>query len=358
VSSDLIELQVHGQGAPQDSGVADTVLMVRPASFGANPETAQNNIYQASPDGMPAADIRSRAVEEFDELVRRLRAAGVNVVVIEEPDASGSTDSVFPNNWLSTHRDGTVVTYPLWASTRRSERREEYIRDLTSQDWVVSRRIDYAPMETEGRFLEGTGSMVLDRVNRTAFACRSPRTDPEALRIFCRDLGYTPLLFSASQAGPEGDLVDVYHSNVMMSVGENVAIIASDTIRDPEERELVMSTLSATGRCVVTISEEQCRRFAGNMLQVRGSGGRLVLVMSEQAYDSLTPEQIETLKQHTELLHSPLYTVEKYGGGSARCMMAEVFLPRSPNALDPVDSGSTSSRSAPEIIEQTDEPAA
>jgi hypothetical protein len=316
--------------------VTDTILMVRPARFGYNPETAENNIYQSLPPGLSPEAIHDRALAEFDGFVTRLREAGITVVVIEESGPSPSTDSIFPNNWFSTHRDGTVVTYPMWAPSRRSERREEFIHELQSMRRFVTRRIDYAPLEREGRFLEGTGSMVLDRQNRKAYACRSPRTDELAFQSFCRDLRYEPVLFSASQIGPSGEAVDVYHSNVMMSIGENVAIVAADTIRDPEERALVTEGLSASGRYLLTISEEQCRRFAGNMLQVATAEGRRVLVMSEQAYRSLSPQQIQALAPLTDLLHSPLYTIEACGGGSARCMMAEVFLPPSSGVDSPL----------------------
>jgi len=314
--------------------VTDTILMVRPARFGYNPETAENNIYQTLPGDIPPDSVHVRALEEFDGFVSRLRGAGINVVVIHETASSTSTDSVFPNNWFSTHRDGTIVTYPMWAPSRRSERREEFIHELASEGRFVTRRIDYAQLEQEGRFLEGTGSMVLDRRNRTAYACRSPRTDELAFHSFCKDLHYEPILFSASQVGPSGKEVDVYHSNVMMSIGENVAIIAADTIRDPGEREMVLASMAAPDRHLLTISEEQCRRFAGNMLQVANTDGRLVLVMSEQAFWSLSPAQLDALKPLTDILHSPLYTIEACGGGSARCMMAEVFLPTSPAVPD------------------------
>lgn len=307
--------------------VTDTILMVRPVRFGYNPETAENNIYQSLPPGLSPEGIHLRALEEFDGFVGRLREAGITVVVIDETAPSTSTDSIFPNNWFSTHRDGTVVTYPMWAPSRRAERREELIHELRANGRSVTRRIDYAPLEREGRFLEGTGSMVLDRRNRKAYACRSPRTDELAFQAFCRDLRYEPVLFSASQLGPGGQAVDVYHSNVMMSIGQNVAVLAADTIRDPAERSQVIQGLAASGRYLLTISEEQCRSFAGNMLQVSTTDGNLVLVMSEQAYRSLSPRQIEALESRTGILHTPLYTIEACGGGSARCMMAEVFLP-------------------------------
>ena len=311
-----------------DSQVTDTVLMIRPANFGYNPETAPNNIYQRRIHSLSPDGVRQQALKEFDEFVRRLSGAGVEVIVVNEPPDSTTTDSVFPNNWITTHTDGTVVTYPMWAPSRRLERREEIISELEKRRRVISRRVDYSHLEAQEGFLEGTGSMVLDRRNRVAYACISPRTHEASFRGFCQEFGYTPLAFSASQPDAAGALVPVYHSNVMMSIGENVAVICSDTIRDSRERDRVMESLVSSGRHIIQITEDQCRRFAGNMLQVASREGELLLVMSEQAYRSLSAKQVERIRGRSEILYTPLETIEACGGGSARCMLAEVMLPR------------------------------
>jgi hypothetical protein len=318
--------------------VTDTVLMIRPANFGYNVETAPNNIYQRSPEFLPFPErIQERALGEFDGFVARLRASGVRVIVVDEPEGSRTTDAVFPNNWISTHADGTVVTYPLWAPSRRPERREGVIQALERHGLRIRRKVDYSYLEVEGKFLEGTGSLVLDREKKLAFASLSVRTHERALEHFCRDLAYTPVSFRSSQADSSGALIPVYHSNVMMSVGSTVAIVCSDTIRDLDERSRVLELLGRGGREVVDISEDQCRRFAGNMLQVKSTAGDPILVMSEQAYQALTPDQIGRIEARSGILYAPLPTIETLGGGSARCMLAEVFLPRAEEPLPDSD---------------------
>ena len=312
----------------QQDQITDTILMVRPVSFGYNDETAENNLYQKKLDTKSAAEIQTAALHEFNQFVQKLKEAGVNILVVDDTAEPRKTDSIFPNNWMSTHQDGTVVTYPMWAPSRRAERREEIIIDLQQQGYRVSQRIDYSKYEAEDKYLESTGSMILDREHQIAYACISPRTDREVMAQFCRGFSFRPVLFTASQTTAEGSLADIYHTNVMMSVGENIAILCDEAIRDVAEKQMVNDLLRETGKEVIHITEEQCNHFAGNMLQVRNEEGDKILVMSEQAYRSLTKEQISRIEKHCRILHSPLYTIEACGGGSARCMMAEIFLPR------------------------------
>lgn len=308
--------------------LTDTILMIRPVKFGYNAETAENNLYQKKLEMQSPAEIQQQALSEFNQFVDKLRGVGVNVIAIDDTVAPTKTDSIFPNNWISTHTDGTVVTYPMWAESRRLERREDIIDTLKTMGYKVGRRLDYSSFEAQEQYLEGTGSMILDREHEIAYACVSPRTHKELFAAFCKEFGYKPVIFTASQTTAEGSLSDIYHTNVMMSVGENIAILCDEAIRNAEERKMVIQTLKETGKEIVHITEEQCNQFAGNMLQVRNQAGKKILVMSEQAYRSLTEEQIKQIEKHTEILYSPLYTIETCGGGSARCMMAEIFLPK------------------------------
>lgn len=308
--------------------LTDTILMIRPVKFGYNAETAENNLYQKKLETQSPAEIQQQALSEFNQFVDKQKAAGVNVIAIDDTVAPTKTDSIFPNNWISTHTDGTVVTYPMWAESRRLERREDIIDTLKTMGYKVGRRLDYSSFEAQEQYLEGTGSMILDREHEIAYACVSPRTHKELFAAFCIEFGYKPVVFTASQTTDEGSLSDIYHTNVMMSVGENIAILCDEAIRNAEEREMVIQTLKETGKEIVHITEEQCNQFAGNMLQVRNQSGQKILVMSEQAYRSLTEEQIKQIEKHTNILYSPLYAIETCGGGSARCMMAEIFLPK------------------------------
>ncbi|WKN29611.1 arginine deiminase-related protein [Porifericola rhodea] len=308
--------------------LTDTILMIRPVKFGYNAETATNNLYQKKQEEQTAESIQHKALTEFNQFVDKLQAAGLSVITIDDTISPSKPDSIFPNNWISTHDDGTIVTYPMWATSRRKERREDIIEKLQSLGYSAGRRVDYARFESEEQFLEGTGSMILDREHKIAYACVSPRTHKELFAAFCEEFGYKAVLFTASQTTREGKLSEIYHTNVMMSVGENIAIICDETIRNAEERNRVLQTLKNTGKEIVSISEAQCNQFAGNMLQVRNREGKKLLVMSEQAYRSLNEAQVKQIEKHTEILYSPLYTIETNGGGSARCMMAEIFLPK------------------------------
>lgn len=297
------------------------ILMVRPVNFGYNEETALSNEFQQEPGGMPAADIARKAQAEFDGFVKILRKNGIHVYVVEDMPQPFTPDSIFPNNWISFHGDGQVFLYPMMAESRRLERREDVPDMLIEKGFRINSVTDLSEWELQGEYLEGTGSMVLDRDQRVAYACLSPRTHPEALDRYCRLTGYRKVVFHAS--GSRG--VPVYHTNVMMCLGNKLAVICLESIPDPDERKRVEASLSAGSKEIVPINLEQLEHFAGNMLELSG-GGEPVMVMSTQAYRSLRPEQIRQIERHCRLLHAPLDTIETYGGGSARCMIAEIFL--------------------------------
>jgi len=296
--------------------------MVRPAHFGYNEETADNNSFQSNDDSLPVAEIEQRAREEFDTFVHELREAGIDVIVVEDTPDPLKPDAVFPNNWISFHEEGLIVTYPMFGSQRRQERREDVIRDLSAR-YGYTDRYQMEESEEDGVFLEGTGSMILDRPNRIVYACLSARTNQELLEAFAKKMNYEVVVFNALDM--QGD--PIYHTNVMMALGETFVLICLDTVRDEEERQQLLDSFDRTNKQVIGISLEQMMAFAGNALQVKNKKGDTFLVMSEQAYRSLSPHQQEDIESHTGILFSPLKVIEKYGGGSARCMMAEVFKP-------------------------------
>lgn len=300
--------------------VTDTIMMIRPASFGFNPETAESNAFQVNEQDQPADVIKEIAIREFDAMVEKLKGAGIEVIVVDDDNRVIKTDAVFPNNWISLHEDGTLVTYPMLSAIRRHERRADII-SLLQENFVINRHLHLEDSEERGIFLEGTGSLILDRQNRLAYACVSPRTDKDLLEDFCRKLRYKPIVFRALD--PNG--LEIYHTNVMMNIGETFAVVCLESIRDLQEKEFVVRSLETSGKEVVEINFQQMLNFAGNMLQVVNSSGERILVMSEAAYRSLGPEQLETLEKHSKVLTVSIPTIEKYGGGSARCMMAEVF---------------------------------
>lgn len=300
--------------------------MVRPHSFRKNEETATNNHYQRDIAQASPEEIIERAQEEFDGLVDQLKAAGVEVVVFDEAEPHETPDALFPNNWVSTHADGTVALYPMFAPNRRTERREDIPLVLEHQfGFDVRQIIDFTEFESHNKFLEGTGSIVLDRVNRKAYAALSDRTDARALEHFCDQLDFEPVAFQAFQT-VDNQRLPIYHTNVMMSIGSGYAVVCLDCIDSDDERKQVVDAIAPDGLELIAITEEQVNQFAGNMLELTGDDGP-VLVMSASAYQSLVPEQIEKLQQHTTLLHAPLPTIETCGGGSARCMIAEIHLP-------------------------------
>ena len=307
---------------------ASTILMIRPVAFRMNEQTAVNNYYQQVLDGVTSEEVQSRALEEFDDFVAKLRDHGVEVVDVNDTENPDTPDSIFPNNWISFHEDGRVGLFPMFAPNRRLERREEIISLLQSEyNFNVEEIVDFTEFEEHDKFLEGTGSIVLDRVNKIAYAALSPRTDELAFGHFCDELGYEPVVFNSFQ-NVNGSRELIYHTNVMMCVADGFAVICLDTIDDAEEREYVKNKLESTGHEIIEISEDQKHRFAGNMLYVCNNEGQAHLVMSGSAYSSLTDDQKAQIEKHCPIIHSSLDTIEACGGGSARCMMAEVFLPK------------------------------
>ncbi|WP_445711431.1 citrulline utilization hydrolase CtlX [Flavobacterium sp.] len=309
------------------SQTTNTILMIRPVAFRMNEQTAVNNYYQKVIDGLLPATVNVKAQEEFDSYVEKLRAIGVNVIVVEDTLKPDTPDSIFPNNWVSFHETGDVVLYPMFAENRRSERREDILDKIEEAGFEIKEIMDYTSAEEDNFFLEGTGSIILDRENEIAYCALSPRADEELFIEFCEDFEYSPVIFEAFQT-VNGQRKHIYHTNVIMCVAETFAVICADCIDDKAERKMVLSSLKESGKDVILITEEQVNSFAGNMLQVRGTDDELFLIMSNAAYESLTQSQIDKIQKHCKILHASLDIIEACGGGSARCMMAEVFLPR------------------------------
>ena len=295
------------------------IMMIRPAKFGFNAETAVNNSFQqSSTDNL----VPEKALAEFDQFVDLLTAHEIDVTVVQDSPMPYTPDSIFPNNWISFHSDGTIVLYPMFAMNRRQERKPAVLEKL-SQKFLIQETIDFTQQEERGLFLEGTGSMVLDRDHHLAYACLSERTHENLLEQFCTELGYTSVAFSAldMQGAP------IYHTNVMMCVADLYVVVCLDSIATDLEREMLVAQIQSTGKTIISISLEQMNHFAGNMLQVKNLRGEKFLIMSTQAYQSLQKEQVEAIEAFNPILHSPIPTIETNGGGSARCMMAEIFLP-------------------------------
>ena len=305
----------------------NTILMIRPIGFRMNEQTAVNNYYQKVLDNILPETVNAKAQEEFDNYVEKLRAIGVNVIVVSDTDDYDTPDSIFPNNWVSFHENGYVGLYPMFAENRRHERREDVLHALEDEGFMIEHIMDYRSAEDEGLFLEGTGSLLLDRVNKKAYCALSPRADEELFIEFCEDFDYFPVVFTANQT-VNGRREAIYHTNVMMCLGETFAVICLDSIDDKRERKNVVKHLQEDGKEVIRISETQVNNFAGNMLQVKGANNKRYLIMSQAAYDSLSPAQIKIIEKHCEIMSSSLDIIEACGGGSARCMMAEVFLPK------------------------------
>jgi hypothetical protein len=309
--------------------ITNTVLMVRPVQFRLNEETVVNNYYQNQElqQQMDKKTANEQAQAEFDAFAKALQNKGIEVIIVSDDEEHDTPDSIFPNNWLSTHENGTVVLYPMFAENRRLERRPEILEKLEEHGFLIKNIMDYTSAEEEGVFLEGTGSLWLDRANEKAYCCISPRADEELLIEFCEDFEYTPVLFTAYQTLGEHRL-PIYHTNVMMAVGEEYAVICLDCIDDSKERKSVLKSLKQDKKEVIAISETQVNFFAGNMMQLRTKSGENLLVMSDQAYQSLNLDQIKRLEKYNEIIHPDVSTIESLGGGSVRCMMAEVFLPK------------------------------
>ncbi len=302
--------------------VTRSILMVRPSNFGFNEETAVNNAFQNNAAGKTSEQIREKAIEEFDSFVSLLRSKGVDVSVYQDEPQPIKPDAVFPNNWVSFHEDGTVITYPMFAKVRRIERTDKVFDLLEPHFWILD-HIHLEQSEEDNIFLEGTGSMVLDRANKIAYACISPRTEKTLFEDWCNIYEYAPVSFTAIDQ--EGKLI--YHTNVMMAMGDRFVVICLESVIDDEEKSALREIFARTEKEIIEISLEQMNAFAGNMLQVQGASGQTYLVMSKTAFGSLNASQIEKIEKYTEILTADINTIETYGGGSVRCMMAEIFLP-------------------------------
>jgi len=305
----------------------NTILMIRPINFRMNEQTAVNNYYQHEIDNILPSTINSKAQNEFDVFVDKLRSCGVHVIVVSDSDKFDTPDSIFPNSWISFHKDGTIAMYPMFAENRRLERREDILDQVEIEGFLIENVVDYTSAEEDDIFLEGTGSMILDRENNKAYCALSTRADEELFIEFCEDFEYTPIVFTANQTvGEEREAI--YHTNVMMCIAETFAIVCLSSIDDKKERKNVLKHLKEDGKKVIDITEEQVSCFAGNMLQVHGKDDERFLIMSLAAFDSLTDSQKAQINNHCKIISSSLATIEACGGGSARCMMAEVFLPK------------------------------
>lgn len=302
-----------------------TVLMIRPASFGFNSETAANNVFQ---DNVPMSEqqVQTLAVQEFDEFVNTLRAHKINVMIIEDAPQPPKPDAIFPNNWFCTLSDGTIATFPMFAANRRIEVRSDLLQKL-KDDFVVTATEDWTSYDNVNLFLEGTGSMIIDHINKIIYACLSPRTHLSLLQQFAEAHHYKAVTFHAT----DDNGTDVYHTNVIMHIGEGYAVICSSSIRDEKERNKVITSLTETAHDIIDITMPQVHRYAGNMLQVQSEDENLYTVLSQSAFDSLTESQKQQLSEHTKLLPVNIPTIETVGGGSVRCMMAEIFLEKKEN---------------------------
>jgi hypothetical protein len=296
------------------------ILMIRPVSFGFNEQTAESNAFQ-NQDAVKQ-DNQQQALKEFDAFADKLRENGLDVTIVNDTIEPHTPDSIFPNNWVSFHNNGEVYLYPMQAKNRRLERREDIIDGL-KKEFVINKVNDLSHFENQGRFLEGTGSMVLDRENKLAYACLSPRTDITVIDAFCINSGYRAILFHAADQNGKA----IYHTNVLMCMGDEFVVICLDAIRDNQERELLLASFEQTNKQVIEISQQQLNEFAGNMLELKNKNGERLLIMSSRAYASLSKQQIKTLERYCKIVYSDLNIIEKIGGGSARCMLAEVHLP-------------------------------
>ena len=305
-----------------DTQVTSQLLMVRPANFSSNKETIETNKFQNDITSDSKNNIQALALTEFDKMVKLLRDHGISVIDIDDIKELENTDAVFPNNWVSFHQDNTVVLYPMMARSRRTEKRYDILEYLTKfQSFKIDRIIDMSYLEEDNHFLEGTGSMIFDRVNKTVFACKSSRTSLEALEIFCRDMGYNPIVFEAII-----DDYPIYHTNVMMSLGKNTAFLCSESIKDEADSLLIKNYFRDLEKNIIEISPQQMNNFAGNVIEVENTKGVSHIIMSEKAYQALDHKQLDSINSVSNIIAIPLETIERYGGGSARCMVAEIFL--------------------------------
>tara|TARA_B100000767_G_scaffold174968_1_gene163587 strand:+ start:4478 stop:5422 length:945 start_codon:yes stop_codon:yes gene_type:complete len=309
------------------SQITNTVLMIRPVQFRMNEQTSVNNYYQKDLENALPEAVNKMAVKEFDAMVKKLKKAGIKVIVVKDTKEFDTPDSIFPNNWISFHANGTIGLYPMFAENRRLERNESVLEAVEAEGFIVKNVVDYTAAETDSLYLEGTGSILLDRVNNKAYCAISDRADEELFIEFCEDFEYTPVVFSAYQTVND-KRKKIYHTNVMMSIGDKFAVVCPASIDDKKERKSLIKHLQDDGKKVIEISEDQVNSFVGNMLQLKGSHDTSYLAMSESALNSLRPAQVQLIESYATIISSPLDTIESCGGGSARCMMAEVFLPQ------------------------------
>lgn len=302
----------------------NTVLMIEPIAFGYNAETAKNNYFQVEQKG---SEVQDKALVEFNAFVEKLRAKGINVVTVKDTLQPHTPDSIFPNNWVSFSEDGVVTLFPMFAKNRRDERRMDVIDTLKNQGFQVKEIKDITHYEEENKFLEGTGSIIFDHDNKLAYGSVSLRLDEQVFRNYCETIGYRPIVFHSFQS-VNGERLPIYHTNVMMAVADKYVVICLDCIDDLEERKMVASTIETSGKEIVEISEAQMHQFAGNMLQLHNDKNEKFLIMSQSAYQSLDKNQINQIEKYSEIIYADLDTIETNGGGSARCMLAEVFLPK------------------------------
>jgi hypothetical protein len=305
------------------SQTTDTILMIEPVAFGFNAETAVNNYFQTN-DQVPASDIQQLALSEFNNMVDILQKNGLNVIVVKDTLEPHTPDSIYPNNWISFQKDNRVAMYPMFAKSRRAERRIDVVERVIGQGFNISQMVDYSVYENENRFLEGTGSMIFDRTHRLVYAAISDRTDAELLAWFCNDFAYQAVPFRANQTVGDKRL-PIYHTNVMLSVADSYVVVCLDSIDNVDERENLIEKIESTDKDIIEISENQLYSFAGNVLQVQNTANEKLLLFSQSAFDSLNKSQIEKLSSYNKLIPIPVPTIEKYGGGSVRCMIAEVF---------------------------------
>ena len=298
------------------------ILMVRPAGFGFNPVAAESNHFQHKVEGLSESEVKELAMSEFSALSSALREAGVTVNIVEDSPEPKKHDAVFPNNWGTFHQNGTVVLYPMELENRRWERRRN-ILEMLGEGYKIENEIDLSHYEEDNKFLEGTGSLIFDHPNRLAYACVSTRTNDEVLGDWCKKIGYQAVLFHSVDANGH----PIYHTNVMMSMATNYVVICMESIKDEEEKLMLKAKFEETGKALVDISLEQVSNFAGNVIELEDQHGNSLLAMSSRAYGAFTAEQKALIEQYSKIVHAPIPTIEKVGGGGARCMIAEVFLP-------------------------------
>ena len=303
----------------------NSILMIRPINFGYNEDTAKDNHYQIK--NLIIKNLNERAQKEFDNMVENLKQNGISIHVFQDDENDYTPDSIFPNNWISFHENGDVVLYPMCAENRRLERRPEVLEFLEGEGFTISNIIDYSSAESENKFLEGTGSMILDRENRVAYCSISNRSNEDLFIEFCEDFEFTPVLFNSFQS-VGNDRLPIYHTNVMMCIAKDYVIICLDSIDNKKQRKNISDFINGSGKKLIEISEKQVESFAGNMLELINENGESVLVMSKSAEDSLNENQKNTITKYSRIVSCDINTIEVCGGGSARCMMAEIFLPK------------------------------